>query len=178
MTVIAKPPKISLRHVTEADLPLLCQRAAAMAQRGEFESTRMGSPRSIHKRFAEDGFSSDDSEKLMVCAEGGEVIGDVSHFLAHRYATARELGWAIHDPAMRGQGYGSAAAKALVNYLFDNFPINRVCCGVVPGNAASRRVAEKAGLRFEGSLRGVLFLRGEYVDSEVLGLLRADWQRS
>ncbi|MCV2358698.1 GNAT family N-acetyltransferase [Paucibacter sp. TC2R-5] len=177
MKSTASPPKISLRHVTEADLPLLCQRAAAMEQRGEFESTRMGSPRSIHKRFAEDGFSSDDSEKLLVCAEDGKVIGDVSHFHAHRYATARELGWAIHDPALRGQGYGSAAAKALVNYLFDNFSINRVCCGVAPGSTASRRIAEKAGLRFEGCLRGVIFLRGEYVDSEVLGLLREDWQR-
>jgi ribosomal-protein-alanine N-acetyltransferase len=171
----SKQARVSLRHVTEADLPLLCQRAAAMAQRGEFESTRMGSPRAIHKRFAEDGFSCEDSEKLLICAEGGEVIGDVSHFVAHRYATARELGWAIHDPSLRGQGYGSAAAKALVDYLFDNFNINRLCCGVAPGNWASRRVAEKAGLRLEGCLRGVIFVRGEYLDSEVFGLLRADW---
>jgi RimJ/RimL family protein N-acetyltransferase len=177
MNVATTIRRISLRPVTEADLPLLCQRAAAMELRGEFESSRMGSPRSIQKRFAEDGYSSDDSEKLLVCAEGGEVIGDVSHFVAHRYATARELGWAIHDPALRGQGYGSAAAKALVDYLFDNFAINRVCCGLVPGNLASRRVAEKAGLRFEGCLRGVVFVRGEYLDSEVFGLVRADWQR-
>ncbi|MCV2370704.1 GNAT family N-acetyltransferase [Roseateles oligotrophus] len=169
--------RVRLRHVTEADLPLLCLRAAAMEQRGEFESTRMSSPKSIHKRFAEDDFSSDDSERLLVCAEGGEVIGDVSHFLAHRYATARELGWSIFDPALRGQGFGTAAAQALVNYLFNNFNINRVCCSVSPGNIASRRIAEKAGLRYEGCLRGVVFIRGEYVDSEVFGLLRADWQR-
>jgi ribosomal-protein-alanine N-acetyltransferase len=169
--------QVSLRHVSEADLPLLCQRAAAMTWRGEFESTRMMAPQALRQRFADNGFSSEEAERLLICAEGGEVIGDVVHFLAHRYATAREIGWSIFDPALRGQGYGTAAAKALVDYLFDNFDINRICCSTAPGNIASRRIAEKAGLRFEGCLRGVVFIRGEYVDSEVFGILRADWQR-
>lgn len=170
--------QVSLRHVSEADLPLLCQRAADMAARGEFEATRMTAPHSIHQRFAESGFSSEEAERLLICAEGGEVVGEVSHFLAHRYASAREIGWSIFDPALRGQGYGSAAARALVDYLFNNFDINRICCSTAPGNIGSRRIAEKAGLRYEGCLRGVVFIRGEYVDSEVFGILRADWRGS
>lgn len=168
--------KISLRHVTENDLPLLCQLAASAEARGEFESGLLRSPQALRKRFAEDGFSSDAAERLLVCDESGAVIGSVSHFLAHRYATARELGWSIHEPSLRGRGYGSAAVQALVDYLFLNFPINRLACSMAPGNTASRRVAEKAGFRYEGLLRGVIFMHGAYQDGDLLGLLRADWE--
>lgn len=171
--------RISLRPVRESDLPLLIQQAAHTEWRGEFESARMSGEQAIRKRFAEDGFSNDAAERLMLCDENGAVIGSVSHFLAHRYSTAREIGWSIHDPALRGQGYGTAAARALVDYLFLNFEhVHRVCCNTAPGNTGSRRVAEKAGLRYEGLLRGVIFIRGAYQDGAVYGLLRPDWERS
>ncbi|MEJ6003444.1 GNAT family N-acetyltransferase [Paucibacter soli] len=168
---------ISLRHVRESDLPLLIEQATHTEWRGEFESTRMNGEQSIRKRFAEDGFSSEANERLLVCDEAGAVIGSVSHFLAHRYSTAREIGWSIHDPALRGQGYGSAAAQALVDYLFLNFEqVHRVCCNTAPGNLGSRRIAEKAGMQFEGLLRGVVFIRGEYADGAQYAILRPDWQ--
>lgn len=170
------PRKITLRHVTENDLPLLCQLAASAEMRGEFESGLLRSPQAMRKRFAEDGFSSDAAERLLVCDESGAVIGSVSHFLAHRYATARELGWSIHEPALRGRGYGSAAVQALVDYLFLNLPINRLACSMAPGNIASRRVAEKAGFKYEGFLRGVVFMQGAYQDGELLGMVRGDWE--
>lgn len=168
--------RVSLRPVRESDLPLLIQQAAHTDWRGEFESTRMSSEQSIRKRFAEDGFSSEANERLLVCGESGAVIGSVSHFLAHRYSTAREIGWSIHDPALRGQGYGSAAARALVDYLFLNFEsVHRICCNTAPENTASRRIAEKAGMQLEGCLRGVIFIRGAYRDGVVYSLLRPEW---
>ncbi len=169
--------KVSLRPVHEADLPLLIQLAGGTEWRSEFESGRMSGEQSVKKRFAEDGFCSDASERLLVCDESGAVIGSVSHFLAHCYSTAREIGWSIHDPALRGRGYGTAAARALVDYLFENFEsVHRICCNTDPANTASRRIAEKAGLQYEGLLRGVIFVRGAYIDGAVYGILRPDWQ--
>ena len=69
-----------------------------------------------------------------------------------------------------------AAARALIDHVFHNFEVHRVCAALAPGNLASRRVAEKAGLQFEGRLRGVIFINGQYLDSEVFGLLRPEWQ--
>jgi len=167
---------VSLRPVRESDLPLLIQRAGSTEGRSEFESGRLSGEQSLKKRFAEDGLSSEAVERLMVCDESGAVIGDVSHILAHRYSTAREIGWSIHDPALRGRGYGTAAARALVDYLFENFEaVHRICCNTDPANIASRRIAEKAGLQFEGLLRGVIFVRGAYVDGAVYGILRPEW---
>lgn len=167
---------VSLRPVRESDLPLLIQMAGSAEWRSEFESGRLSGERSVRKRFADDGYASDAGERLLVCDESGAVIGSVSHFLAHRYSTAREIGWSIHDPALRGRGYGTAAARALVDYLFENFEaVHRVCCATDPANVASRRIAEKTGLQYEGLLRSVIFIRGAYVDGAVFGILRPEW---
>ncbi|MDT9000853.1 GNAT family protein [Paucibacter sp. APW11] len=168
--------RISLRPVCEDDLPWIIAAGANQSLRGEFESMRMQSPQFFRKRFAEDGFSSDAAERLVVCDEAGEAIGSASHFIAHRYSTAREIGWSITDPARRGQGYGSAIARTLIDYLFTNFDIHRICCNTAPDNWASRRIAEKAGMQYEGLLRGVIFIRGKHVDGVVYGITRPDWQ--
>ncbi len=169
--------RIGLRHVIEADLPLLIRAAADPLTRGAFASTEMRSPQSVRKRFAEDGFSSDTFERLMICDEQGAVIGDVCHFSERRYAASREIGWLIFDAAKRGHGYASEAASLLVDYLFDSQPVHRIACGVIPENIASRRVAEKCGFSHEGRSRALLFVRGEYRDSDHFSILRPDWEK-
>src|SRR5574343_541616 len=111
-------PRVTLRHVTESDMPLLI------------------------RSVTDPGFSSDDLERLLVINEEGRAVGDVVHFVAHRYSTAREIGWTVFDPADRGQGYGTAGARALVDYLFRALPIHRLCCSLSPDNIASARVAQ------------------------------------
>ena len=96
--------RISLRHVTESDLPTLAKVAGDPAARGEFNPSKITSPQAIRKRFDDNGFSSEDFEQLLICNEAGDVIGDVVHFRAKRYSTAREIGWIIYDPANRNRG--------------------------------------------------------------------------
>jgi len=169
-------PRVQLRHVQATDLPLMIRAITDPAWRGEFSVSRITSPETLRKRFADHGFATEESERLMVCNEAGEVVGDVVHFVAHRYSDAREIGWSIYDPALRGQGYGTAAARALVDYLFQAFPIHRLSCSMAPDNRASVRVAHNAGFQYEGRLRGLVFVRGQYLDGEVYGLTRPDWQ--
>ncbi|WP_374355864.1 GNAT family N-acetyltransferase [Chitinimonas sp.] len=167
--------RITLRHVTEADLPILERSACDPVARGEHTSIRMVSPQRVRARFAEDGFSSEDHERLLICDESGSVIGDVVHFKAKRYSDTREVGWSIFDPAKRGQGYASEAVNALIDYLFRALPINRVECNTAPDNLPSLRMAEKCGFVREGVLRGYMFANGAYIDSVVLSVLRSEW---
>lgn len=168
--------RVGLRHVTEADLPWLKRVAGDPQIRGPLAGTRMMAPRRIDARWQEDGFSSDDLEKLLVChLLDGSVIGDVVHFTAARYTTAREIGWTIADLSMRGQGLATEAAGLLVDYVFENFPVHRLQCGMSVHNVASRRVAEKCGFQHEGIQRGMVFVGGEHVDCHLLSMLRSDW---
>ena len=172
-----KNPRTTLRHVSESDLPILNKVSRDPVARGEFNPSRISSPHAIQKRFQENGFSSDEHELLLICNEHGAVIGDVVHFQAKRYSTAREIGWTIHDPENRNRGYATEAVTALIDYLFKSFPVNRIECSTATQNDASIRLAEKCGLIREGILRGLVFVGGVYVDDMVLSILRSDWEQ-
>lgn len=169
--------RITLRHVAEADLPLLIRFANDSEARGEFALARLVSPAALRARFSENGFSDEKHERFMICDEQGEVIGDVLHFQAKTYSSAREIGWVIYEARHRRRGYATEAVGALVDYLFKAYPINRVECATLVENLASVRLAERCGLLREGLRRGALFVDGRYVDDLTFGLLRADWER-
>lgn len=56
--------------------------------------------------------------------------------------------------AHRGKGYAPEALRAVIRYLFDVVGFHRVEAVYNMDNVASGRVLSKAGLRFEGVLRG------------------------
>jgi RimJ/RimL family protein N-acetyltransferase len=59
-------------------------------------------------------------------------------------------------------------------WAFDYLPLERLQLSIHPANVASKRVADKAGFRYEGTLRSLELIRGERVDGCVYSLLRAD----
>jgi len=169
--------RVGLRHITDEDLPWLKHVMSDPQVRGSFGGTRMTSPHEIDRRFREHGYACEDIERLLIChLLDDSVIGEVVHFSAARYTTAREIGWTMADLSMRGQGLTTEAAALLIDYVFGNWPVNRLSCGMSVHNHASRRVAEKCGFTHEGIQRGIVFANGEYVDCHSLSLLRDDWQ--
>jgi ribosomal-protein-alanine N-acetyltransferase len=55
-----------------------------------------------------------------------------------------------------GQGLGSEAAQAILNYGFERLNLSRLICMIDPENTASRKVAEKIGMSFEKEARDEL----------------------
>jgi ribosomal-protein-alanine N-acetyltransferase len=53
------------------------------------------------------------------------------------------------DPAYWGQGLGTEAAQGVLDYAVATLGLSRLICLIDAGNAASIRVAEKIGMRFE-----------------------------
>jgi len=61
-----------------------------------------------------------------------------------------EIGWLYaHD--VWGRGYATEGARAALRFCLDELGRPEVISISAPGNAASRRVMEKAGLRFAGA---------------------------
>lgn len=60
-----------------------------------------------------------------------------------------EVGWRL-DRAFWGRGLATEAARASVDYGFENLRPERIISIIQPGNVASCRVAEKAGLTLQG----------------------------
>jgi len=76
-----------------------------------------------------------------------------------------------------GRGYMTEAFRAVLGYCFGELKLNRVWAGHIEGNAASGRVQQKCGLRYEGTQRQHHCLSGQFADSLLYGILKEDFAK-
>ena len=102
------------------------------------------------------------------------VIGRIKAWDVNPYNGYLQLGYDI-GPEYRGNGYMTEAVKAVICFMLLEAQANRVFCTVRAGNAASRRVCEKAGMRLEGIMRQHYARQdGGYDDVCIYGMVRSD----
>jgi ribosomal-protein-alanine N-acetyltransferase len=77
-----------------------------------------------------------------------------------------------------GQGYATEAAREMLRYGFEDLGLHRIFASHFKHNAASGRILVKLGMHYEGCQREHLRKWDEFVDSELYGLLRQEWQIS
>ena len=109
--------------------------------------------------------------------EGGKVIGDCQlHCGGHPMYHPR-LGDVCYclNRAYWGQGYATEVVSALLAFAFDKLKLHRVTCKMITDNAASARVAEKAGMRREGHLLREALVRGTWYDEYLYAMLEDEW---
>lgn len=105
----------------------------------------------------------------------GEFIGWCSVTGWNRDFRSASMGYCLDDAAW-GHGYATEAARALLQWVFDTWGVNRVQAATDTRNAASARVLEKLGFVREGTLREDCVVNGEVSDSWVYGLIRREWR--
>lgn len=164
--------KVLLRTVRESDIETLFALSSDLTRLGEFQSWTLRSEIDLRKKVQENGLLSDDFSMLLIVVDD-KIIGTIIFFKA-LYYDGFEIGYLIYDPEARNHGYATDALRLLCEFLFFSKKINRLQLGIIQGNIASKKVAEKCGFHFEGVLRGAIFQRGENRDLEMFSLLRAD----
>lgn len=85
----------------------------------------------------------------------GDFVGFVGLVYQEEWAEGRhktEVGWRL-GREFWGRGFATEAAEASVAYGFGNLGLERIISIIQPANAASRRVAGKAGLIPRGETR-------------------------
>lgn len=123
--------------------------------------------------IAPEGWTSGTGPTWAVCAyTTGEVLANVTIRQRSDPDTWDVGFWAL--PGARGQGVTSSALAVVCRWGFAVLAAQRIEWRAQVGNAASRRVAEKAGFSFEGTTRHGLVHRGERVDCWVGSLLPGD----
>ena len=105
----------------------------------------------------------------------GELAGGLGVFNVRRDVGRAEYGYWLAPP-WRGRGVMTRAVTGMTRVLFEQQGFERVEIRCESENAASRRVAERAGFRHEGTLRRVHPLAGGgAADLELFGLLKSEW---
>jgi [ribosomal protein S5]-alanine N-acetyltransferase len=84
------------------------------------------------------------------------------------------LGYWIGQPYW-GKGYCTEAAKAILNYGFNNLRLNRIYAEHFARNPASGKVMQKIGMTYEGCRRQHILKWDEYQDCLMYGILESDF---
>jgi [ribosomal protein S5]-alanine N-acetyltransferase len=79
------------------------------------------------------------------------------------------------DPGSWGQGYATETARRILRFGFGDLGLHRIEAGVAIDNAASIRVLEKSGMTREGVRRGILPIRGNWVNNYHYAILEEEF---
>jgi RimJ/RimL family protein N-acetyltransferase len=106
----------------------------------------------------------------------GRLIGSFGLKRTDWRGRTSEIGYWV-SPWARGEGLATEAVAAVGRWLLTEQGFERLALRAAPGNAASRRVAEKAGFTREGVARNAGFTNAGRVDLIVYSLIRSDLGR-
>ncbi len=79
------------------------------------------------------------------------------------------------DEAFAGRGLMPEAVVTMLQYAFETLRLHRVEINIIPRNAASRRVVEKLGIRFEGISERYLEIDGAWEDHARYAITAEEW---
>jgi len=121
----------------------------------------------------EEGRADGTREGFAIVDEDGSFLGLALAFAIDREGRELELGYAL-TPAARGRGVARWALRELTEWAVRKLDPLRIQLQISADNPASKRVAERAGYVYEGTLRSVHFKQGIRQDTEVWSRIGGD----
>jgi RimJ/RimL family protein N-acetyltransferase len=85
------------------------------------------------------------------------------------------FGIAIGEKDYWSKGYGTEAARLLIDYGFEQLNLHRISSAAFAFNERSIRLHKRVGFKEEGRQREAVFKNGKFHDHVVFGILREEW---
>ncbi|MFI0895378.1 GNAT family N-acetyltransferase [Streptomyces sp. NPDC020983] len=167
------PDAVSLRPITEDDLPVINGHLSDPVASGPFQWFGWSDPHRWKRDWEQNGILGPDSGRLLV-VRGTESLGFVSWRKIPRGTSFHWNMGIMLWPDARGRGAGTEAHRLLVRYLFDHSVAVRVEADTDIDNIAEQRALEKAGFTREGVMRASTFRQGSWHDNVLYSILRDD----
>lgn len=105
-----------------------------------------------------------------------KIVGLVGFNAIHKKHQKGEIGyWIAQD--MQGKGIVTKAVTRLIAYGFKHLNLNRILIRVSSENLKSKQVAQRLGFTYEGTLRNDFFQNNRFLDMEIYGLLKAEFEK-
>lgn len=174
--VLIETSRLQMRQLSEADIPELLPLIGAR----EVAATTLRIPHPFEEKHAREFLTTPakQNELRMAIRRAGDgtLVGGMGLHPDTQHNRA-EIGYWIGVPYWR-TGYATEAARAVLNYGFEQFNYNRIFAGHFGQNPASGNVLKKIGMKHEGCMRGHVLKWNEYVDLHMYGILREEWRRT
>lgn len=115
--------------------------------------------------------------QMIICETKDDTpLGSVYIRDLDRQHNKAEYGIFIGEESARGRGVGTAAARLMLEYCFQEEKLHRVFLRAFASNARAIRSYEKAGFVREGLLRDDVCIEGEYRDIVWMAAVNPDLQ--
>jgi ribosomal-protein-serine acetyltransferase len=105
----------------------------------------------------------------------GDFAGAVRYHEIDWTNRSTELGYWL-GAAFEGKGLITTTCRMMIDRAFNELGLNRVVISCASENRRSRAIAEKLGFTREGILRQSDWLKDEFVDQVVYGILANEWR--
>jgi [ribosomal protein S5]-alanine N-acetyltransferase len=166
--------RLKLRPYTEADIPELLpligtREVAATTLRIAHPYTEQDA-----KAFLE---LSKDPDKLWLAItlrSDNRQIGGIGLRVDKQHQHA-DLGYWLGVPFW-GRGYATEAGTEILRYGIETLALHRIFASHFKHNPASGRILKKIGMKYEGCQREHLLKWDRFLDSELYGILRREWE--
>lgn len=175
--------KVTLRTIRPEELNAVYHHLSDISAKGPWWHLDLPSEQAFRKEYAENGCWGEREGRMLIVpndADDGPLahdfspIGELIYFRGLDYQSGVEIGYEIFQPKDYGKGYMTEALALFCAWMFAVRPFNRVQVNLMAENTGSRRVAEKCGFQFEGTMRAATFHRGKYHDLALFSLLREE----
>jgi putative acetyltransferase len=126
-----------------------------------------------------DKFVSSDDVWAIALKDSNKVIGSIGlHPDRKRLnVNAKMIGYVLSG-AYHHKGYMSEAVKLVMNYAFNDLKIDLMAVYHYPHNLASKRVIERAGFKYEGTLRNASkIFNGTILDDVCYSITKEEYFR-
>lgn len=174
-----------LRTIRPDELVPVYRQISDINAKGRYWHLDIISEQAFRREYAENGCFGDREGRMLIVPnnampeddyilDSDTPVGQIIYFKGLDYQSGVEVGYELFSSAHYGKGYMSEALSLFCSWLFAARPFNRIQVNLMKGNVGSRRVAEKCGFVYEGTMRQATYNRGCYHDLELFSLLRSE----
>ena len=155
---------IYLRLMTAADTDLIVAWRNKDAVRKNFIYQELFT-REGHENWIRNKVETGQVVQMIICdAAADKPLGSVYIRDIDREHNKAEYGIFIGEDDARGRGIGTAAAKLMLRYCFEEEKLHRIYLRALASNMQAIRSYEKAGFAREGLLKDDVRIDGKYLD--------------
>lgn len=113
----------------------------------------------------------------IILKETGECIGQIAYFLVDNKNHFAEIEYCI-GTNFQCKGYATEATKSVICFGFEEMNLHKVQICTKEINIPSRRVIEKCGFIYEGTLRDYFYMNGTYTGRHYFSMLQNEYMAS
>lgn len=118
----------------------------------------------------------EDYRFAIINKENMECIGQIAYFLVDENNHFAEIEYCV-GTAYQNKGFATEATKEIIRFGFEEMKLHKVQICHRPVNVKSKRVIEKCGFIYEGTLRDYFYKDGSYQGRSYYSILESEYQK-